>query len=133
MAAAKLSIVFDEERGEEPRYDPGSVLSGCAVFTPGAETTVNGVSLSVRWKTRGRGAGDSGEAWSGKEQIPEGGLVMEAGRTMSWRFRCQLPESPWSYTGKYVSIVWEVSVTLDVPWAKDPKAARTFILRPPPS
>ena len=133
MAAVKLAIVFDDERGEEPRYDPGSVLSGRAVFTSGAETTVDGASLSVHWKTRGRGVGDNGEAWSRKEAIPEGGRVVEAVQTMSWPFRCQLPESPWSYTGKYVSIVWEVSVTLDVPWARDPKAARTFILRPPPA
>ena len=132
MTGAKLAIVFDDEGGEEPRYEPGSALSGRAVFTPKAETTVNGVSLSVRWKTRGKGDDSSGEIWSKTEEIPEGSRVVEAGRTVSWPFRCQLPESPWSYTGKVFSIVWEVGVRLDVSWAVDPHAVREFTLHPPP-
>ena len=133
MSAGKLEIVFDGDRGEVPRVEPGSTLSGRAIFTPRAEAKVDGVSIAVGWKTRGKGNDDEKEVWSRKEEIPTEGRVVEASRTVSWPFRCQLPDSPWSYDGKIVSIYWEVTVRLDVPWAKDPCAKRAFVLRPPPA
>jgi hypothetical protein len=130
MSAGKLEIYFDGVPEGEPRFEPGSAISGKAVFTPSSETTLNSVKFSVGWVTRGRGAGDTGEAWSNTLYMPEGSRVFGPGQAVSWPFRCQLPESPWSYGGKYVVIAWEVGVQLDIPLARDPHAKRGFVLRP---
>jgi len=129
MADAKLAIVFDREGEKTPRFDPGAELSGRAVFTPDAEAKVKSVSFRVHWDVEG-GDAAGGEAWSHREDIPDANRVVEAGRTVSWSFRCKLPDSPWSFQGKIISIVWQVSVRLDVPWASDPKASRPFFLHP---
>lgn len=130
-SAGRLEVVLDGGGGEgAPVFEPGCEISGKAVFTAAADTTVAAVVFRVRWETRGKGNRTSGEAWSHREELPEQARLIEAGRTVSWPFRCLLPDQPWSYFGTIVSIVWEAGVSLDVPWAMDPKASCEFTLRP---
>ena len=134
-----IVIRFDEQDGEpEPRFLPGSIISGHVEFTPEAETEVQGITIEIGWRTEGKGNEDQETVWDFDEEFSEdvGNPTPEAsgarGIVKTWPFRCTLPGSPWSYTGKIVSIVWEVSVQMDVPWAMDIKASRRFIMRPVP-
>jgi hypothetical protein len=156
-----IVITFDEKDGEAvPRFVPGSVLSGNAAFAPKAETKVQGIAIEIGWRTEGKGNEDQETVWDHKEELAEdqrrlapeasgarfapallAPMASRAGQAMALPspgvavtrpFRCKLPDSPWSYAGKIVSIVWEVTVQLDIPWAKDIKAVRRFTLRPEP-
>ena len=134
-----IVITFDEQDGEpEPRFAPGSVISGNVSFTPEAETEVEGVTIAIGWRTEGKGNEDQETVWDHEEEFsrelerPAPEASGARGVTMTRPFRCKLPDSPWSYAGKIVSIVWEVSVQLDVPWAMDINASRRFIMRPVP-
>ncbi len=55
---------------------------------------------------------------------------MQKGRPVESEFRFQLPEQPWSYSGHYINIVWEIFVYVDVPLAGDPKFRQPFVVRP---
>jgi len=134
MADRDLIVIrFDEQDGEaEPRFAPGSVISGNVSFTPDAETEVQGVTIEIGWRTEGKGNEDQETVWDHEEEFSEDIGKPAPGIVKTWPFRFNLPGSPWSYTGKIVSIVWEVSVQLDVPWAMDIKASRRFIMRPVP-
>ena len=48
-------------------------------------------------------------------------------------FSFTAPQAPWSYAGHHISIIWEVTVTVDIPWSPDAAWSERIILRPPAS
>lgn len=118
--------------GELLKFRPGDVLAGRVIFTADRDLTVHGLDLFVAWKTEGRGNTDEMP-----EPLLEDELVLDpahqgisAGQSLTRAFRVTLPAEPWSYSGTVVSIVWSVTATLDVPWAKDPAVSKRFLVRP---
>lgn len=118
--------------GELLKFRPGDELAGRVIFTADRDLTVRGLDLFIAWKTEGRGNTDEMP-----EPLLEDDLVLDptnqgigAGQSLTRAFRVTLPAEPWSYTGTVVSIIWSVTATLDVPWAKDPAVSKPFLLRP---
>jgi hypothetical protein len=108
------------------RYEPGSTISGLAQLIPNEDVNARGVTVRLQWRTEGRG--DLNSATIGQTDIWQGNLVK--GRPVPGEFRFQLPLQPWSYSGHYINIVWEIVVFVDVPLASDPKFLQPFVMRP---
>jgi len=130
MANAAFQISF---RGGEPvsgtvRFDPGSRLEGLVQIMPAENIRAKRVIVRVGWHSEGRG--DQDKAMVGELQIAQGNLT--ANTPISQSFSLDLPPQPWSYTGFYVNIVWDVRVTIDVPLGSDVEALQRFIVAPRP-
>lgn len=129
---AQVNVQITLEGGEVAegwrRYRPGEEISGTAQITPAEDVRCNHVYIRAGWHTEGRGDGDGGRA--GEFDVFQGTLVAQ--ETRAWPFRFSLPAEPWSYAGHYINIVWDVSVDLDVPMARDVHHAERFILSPSP-
>lgn len=125
-----VEIILDGEQAGIPSYEPGARLSGRVRFTPGDAATVSAAFVGIDWSTRGKGNAHRSRSVQEKLAVPEGGQAVGAGQTVEWPFSCQLPQSPWSYTGQLISIVWEVAATVRVSWETDPDGVREFTLRP---
>ena len=126
-----VEIILDgAAAGAIPSYEPGATLTGHVRFTPDPGVTVGAVYVRVDWSPRGKGNTSRGPRKQEKLPMPEGGQAVEAGQTVEWPFSCRLPESPWSYAGQLISIVWEVTATVQVSWELDPDGVCEFTLRP---
>lgn len=108
------------------RYEPGSAISGVVLIVPNEDVKARKAAVRLRWRTEGRGDMDSESV--GETEIWQGNL--EKGRPVQGQFSFQLPQQPWSYSGHYINIVWEIFVYVDVSLASDPKFAVPFVMRP---
>lgn len=108
------------------RYEPGDVISGLVQIIPNKDTNSRGAAVRLQWRTEGRG--DTNSESIGETEIWQGN--MQKGRPVQGEFRFQLPQEPWSYSGHYINIVWEIFVYVDVPLAGDPKFSQPFVVRP---
>ena len=108
------------------RYEPGSPISGLVQIVPNQDVNARKAAVRLRWRTEGRGDMDSESI--GETEIWQGNLVK--GRPVQGQFSFQLPQQPWSYSGHYITIVWEIFVYVDVPLTGDPKFAVPFVVRP---
>ena len=130
MANAAFQISF---RGGEPtsgtvRFDPGSRLEGLVQIMPMENIRAKRVLVRVGWHTEGRG--DQDRATVGELQIAQGNLT--ANTPISQSFSLDLPREPWSFSGFYINIVWDVRVTVDIPLGTDLEAVQPFIVAPKP-
>jgi hypothetical protein len=128
MSNAAFQITF---RGGEPlsgtvRFDPGSRLEGLVQIIPAENIRAKRVLVRVGWHTEGRGDRNSGAV--GELQIAQGNLT--ANTPLAQSFSLDLPTSPWSFAGHYVSIIWLVRVTIDVPFGGDIEAMQPFVVAP---
>ncbi len=95
----------------------GGVVSGLLVLRPEKDVSVQASSVSLHWRTEGRGDVDSSEV----SKVDLGALGNLSPRDER-RFAFELPihpDGPISYDGKLIRVIWEVRVHLDVPWAWD--------------
>ncbi len=127
---AKADIDVSLHNGVEQfgalRYRPADTIQGSVAIYPDNDVKCNHLYVRLEWHTEGRGT-------RYREQIDEVDLYqgqLQNGMPQSFEFNFNLPEEPWSYEGHYISIVWAVTVQVDVPWSKDPKHAEPFLLRP---
>ena len=99
------------------RLAPGETM----VFTLARDSSAKAGPLTVQlgWFTEGRGTRDAAIAWS--EEIP--GLAPGTDQT----FEVVLPETPWSFSGKLVSISWRLEV-LDA--KRQPLVAISLLIAP---
>jgi hypothetical protein len=115
--------------GDFRRYEPGSAISGRVQIIPNEDiSNARSAAVKLRWRTEGRG--DLNSETLGEVEISKGALVK--GRPIERDFHFQLPLQPWSYTGYYISIVWEIIVYVDVSLDVDPNHVQPFILHPLP-
>lgn len=127
MAKADIEITYrDGSAGIIQTFAPGQTISGNVTVFP--DTTVNckHVYIWLAWHTEGRGTRYA-------EKIEELDVFqgeLQAGMPQHFEFDFRVPAEPWSYDGRYVSVVWEIQAQIDVPWAKDVKASLPFVLRP---
>ncbi|HZY90589.1 MAG TPA: hypothetical protein VFE78_37550 [Gemmataceae bacterium] len=95
-------VQLDDRRGP---YFPGDVLSGSYRLV-GEGTGLESVEVSVHWFTEGKGEEDLGVHHFEKRTRADGGGSTPA----SGRFSTRLPNSPLSYEGVLVKVVWRVNV-----------------------
>ncbi|MFZ0548491.1 MAG: hypothetical protein WAM60_23790 [Candidatus Promineifilaceae bacterium] len=108
------------------RYEPGSMISGLVQIVPNEDVNSRRAAVRLRWRTKGRG--DTNSESLGETEIWQGNL--QQGRPIQKDFSFQLPNQPWSYSGHYINIVWEIFVFVDIPFASDPKFVQPFVMRP---
>ena len=126
MAVIQLELRGGTDEGGVRRYAPGETLVGMAEVTPDREGRCNGVVARLAWRTEGRGEVERGTA--SEELLYSGDLAL--GVPLVRDFSLAVPDAPWSYAGRYVSVVWEVTVLVDVPWARDLASSERIIVRP---
>jgi hypothetical protein len=105
-----FTIELDRPGG---RYRAGEIVSGAVLFTNIGES-VRGVDLKLRWFTSGKGNTDHDDVRT--ERLP---IVALGGRARA-RFALSLPPGPVSYAGPIITVAWELVVSVDVAWARDP-------------
>lgn len=112
--------------GQSRVVHPGDVISGTVEIQPDSPVECRGVDIKIGWHTEGKGDRDEGIGerieLPAQELRPEDPLVQP--------FEYTLPDSPWSYNGHHINIVWAIEVKVDVPWATDLNAEERFVLKP---
>lgn len=104
------SIELDQEDG---RLRPFDELSGSVRWD--GEAPADGAELRLFWITAGRGTEES--MVIARQPIGPGG----------GRFRFELPDAPYSFSGTLVSVRWALELVVD---DDEVAAARDFILSP---
>jgi hypothetical protein len=117
------------EPGTLPRYHPGDGVTCAVGIQVDHDVTSSDVAIQLRWRTEG--PGNTNEKVVGEERL--GQQLLMALDTVTHKATFRIPEdAPISYESKYVSIVWEVHVTLDIPWKIDPKHDEPVMVLPAP-
>ncbi|MCX7400032.1 MAG: hypothetical protein NT138_20370 [Planctomycetales bacterium] len=124
MSKCQISITFDRS---DRIYYGGETVRGTVRLLVDEQTKSNGVKLTHRWKTHGRGNSDSGLP---DEIILVEPRILQAGEQLEFPFAITSPSHPVTYRGHLVYIDHYVRVDVDVPWAKNPCAEEEYELRP---
>jgi hypothetical protein len=124
MSKCQISITFDRS---DRIYYGGESVSGQVRLLVDQQTKSNGVKLTHRWKTHGRGNADSGPI---EEIVLVEPRTLQAGEQFEFPFAVTSPTHPITYRGHLVYIDHYIRVDVDVPWARDPFAAEEYELRP---
>lgn len=127
---SKVDIDIQISGGEStyaaPLFRPGETVSGTVTLFPNEKISFRSIVIQLKWHTEGRGT--RFEDIVEEVNVFEGEL--EQSMPASHEFRFVMPDQPWSYEGHYVSVVWGVSVKIDIPRAKDIHATANIILEP---
>ncbi|HEX2254186.1 MAG TPA: hypothetical protein VHQ65_13025 [Thermoanaerobaculia bacterium] len=102
-AQAGLPEVRIELEAGRTAYEPGQEVRGTAWWR--LERPAVGVALHLRWTTAGRGDEDSELVRT--LELPAGGA---AGRAP---FQMRLPDGPYSFSGKLVSLTWHLELVAE--------------------
>jgi hypothetical protein len=107
-------------------YEPGDEIAGTAEIEVDQDVECRSLWVRLIWHTEGRGDQDVGKI----DEIDIFGGRLSPGAPVRSDFRFRLPREPWSYAGRYVTIVWAIEITVDVPMARDPVHRQAFVMRP---
>ena len=124
MSTCDIVIEFDRPNRE---YRGAELVSGTASIGVHENVRCGGIQLARCWRTHGRGNADHGEMTT---ESLSGECILSAGDTLRLPFSFQAPREPATYHGHYLSIDHYVKVTVDVPWALDPKAEENYVVLP---
>jgi hypothetical protein len=108
----RVEVVLD---GTERRFRPGDTVSGRARWS--LESPPRVVMARLFWRTSGRGTADL-------KVVDEVRFESPAARGEQ-PFRFKLPASPYSFSGKLISLVWAVEVVTE---PSDTSAHEDFVL-----
>lgn len=113
MADADIQFVLkDALPGSVPCFTPGAVLRGALRIVPtSGALRCSHLWVCLEWHTEGSAETES--AVPSRSDLFQGELP--AGEARELPFRLDLPESPWSYSGHHVSIVWRLFAELVIP------------------
>jgi hypothetical protein len=130
VANANIRLLLDgTPDGDIARGQPGARLRGTVQVRPsGGDVKCSHLFVRAKWHTEGRGTRNEGVG--AQADVFQG--ILPGGEVSTFPFDLPLPKEPWSYAGRYVSIVWAVEVDVDVPWSTNPRHGRPFVLRPEP-
>ena len=98
--SSPLSIEIEEQR---TGFRPGETLAGTLRWQ--LEQPSNSVELRLFWFTEGRGDRDVGIARTLRYE--------HVGREGSERFELELPEGPYSFSGRLISLRWALELVVD--------------------
>lgn len=107
-------------------FEPGETISGNVVVQPDRSVECRNLAVRLIWFTEGRG--DVASDQLAETSLTQGRLVPEM--VVEGAFQFQLPQQPWSYSGRLVSVVWAIEVNVDVPMAADLTHRERFRVRP---
>ncbi|MFO1001947.1 MAG: hypothetical protein U0936_16550 [Planctomycetaceae bacterium] len=124
MSKCQISITFDRS---DRIYYGGETVSGKVRLLVDQQTKSNGVKLTHRWKTHGRGNSDSGPP---EEIVLVEPRTLQAGEQFEFPFAVTSPTHPVTYRGHLIYVDHYIRVDVDVPWARDPFAEEEYELRP---
>lgn len=94
-----MEVVLDEGRAA---FLPGEELRGAAAWR--LETAPESLALRLFWYTQGKGTQDVGIADS---------LELPPSTEGRREFRFRLPEGPYSFSGKLISLLWAVELVAE--------------------
>jgi hypothetical protein len=122
MSVPDVNIKLD---GQHRIYRPGEILSGQYAWDVEPPAAAAKVELSVLWRTEGKGEEDIGVHFFDAIDLPAQAAGNER-RTA--RFATQLPNSPLTYDGAIVKLLWCVRVRLFLRDGREVVAERAFQL-----
>jgi hypothetical protein len=97
-----MNVIQAGLRENRTSYNPADTLSGAIRWESDEE--VRAVEVRLIWFTRGKGTGDVGlvaaETWD------------HPGKSGVQSFSFTLPEEPWSFTGRLITLTWAVEAVL---------------------
>ena len=123
MSKCDLMIVFDRA---DRTYRPGEEIAGEVHVTVNKDLQCDRLLFQHFWQTHGRGNTATGT--KANQLLDQG--EWRAGQTFSHRFSVTAPNGPPTYRGHYLNIDHYVSLTVDIPWARDAKVKEEYILLP---
>lgn len=123
----ELTLRGDAVEDGGRRYDPGSTVRGWARLTPDGSVNARRAVARLQWHTEGRG--DRDQACCDEVELARGPLV----EPLVQSFMLTVPQQPWSYTGHYINIIWQVVVVVDIPHAFDVSAQEQVVVAPRPA
>jgi hypothetical protein len=97
-----VDVIDIRPGGDRDAYAPGETLTGTDSWQLDAPAT--GVEVRLFWYTRGKGTTDV--------QVVKAQHFDSAGTTGKRPFRWVLPEEPYSFSGKLISLVWAVEAVV---------------------
>ena len=128
MADIEVRLILQggEADGGVHGYEPDSTVGGTVQLVTGQDVRCERVLVSIGWHTEGRGDRDA--ATVDEVELCRGPLSMNTSSTHG--FELTLPDQPWSYAGHYINIIWEVTVTVAIPFARDVKRTEPIVVVP---
>jgi hypothetical protein len=128
MAGVKFNISLMGEAYDVGyiSFQPNETIRGTLSVFPEEDLECKHLYVRLLWHTEGRGTTYINTV----EEFDLYQGTLRNGLPSSYEFTFTLPDQPWSYSGHYISIVWKVEAQVDLAWAKDPKEAAVFVLRP---
>ena len=124
MSSCQIIITFDRP---DRVYFGGEAVRGVAKVIVNEDTKGNGIRLTHRWRTHGRGNAESGPQ---EVSLLAPAQQLMAGEQMEFPFEVTAPTYPVTYRGHLIFLDHYVRVDVDVPWARNPWAEEEYILRP---
>lgn len=123
MSSCDLELALDRP---DRRYKVGETITGMVGVKVNADCTCNGLTVTLQWRTHGKGNRATGTAI--------GGVVYKgpwkAGERHVHPFEFKLPRGPVTYHGHDLNVDWYVTATADLPWALDPRAEVDLVASP---
>lgn len=122
LSKCDLELVLDKKAS----YRPGETVQGMVGVTVNKACTCRGLTVTLRWRTHGRG----NRAFGGDVTVPLFEGEWTAGERHIHPFELRIPEGgPQTYHGELLNVDWQVRATADIPWAFDPVAEEDIEVR----
>lgn len=122
---ADIQIRF-KRGGDVLQYQPGDMLEADIEVRSENTITCRDIVVAVGWHTEGKGDRNSGRSYVD----PLGVTEIVPGIPITHQFSCRLPNTPYSYEGELIRIVWALTVKVDIAMMPDMTESRPFILQP---
>ena len=91
----------------KPVFRPGDVLECECTVNAQEPIELQAVETSVVWRTEGKGEEDMGVHFFDRRNKAD---VRDGDLGTLYRFKTQLPNSPLSYDGKLIKIIWVIRI-----------------------
>lgn len=127
----QLFVTFKLDGGEVDaegfrRYRPGELLKGLVEVEAREDIRSRSVTLEFGWHTEGKGSRNSEVV--DRKSLASGSL--RARQSVGDQFVFEVPRSPWSFAGHFITIIWALTVKVDVPMGRDIAVSQPFIVDP---
>lgn len=124
MSKCEISIKFDRD---DRTYRGGETVGGVARIRANEDFSCGGIRLLHYWQTHGQGNSDCSDY---QRQRLSDSCELQSGQTLELPFQFTADCHPLTYHGHLINLDQYVRVSVDVPWALDPKREEEYILRP---
>jgi hypothetical protein len=115
--SGRIAVVL---AGDRAAFRPGEAVAGAADWR--LEAAPERVEVRLFWYTQGKGTQDVG--------IVDRQTFERPGQEASQGFRFRLPEGPYSFSGKLISLAWAVEVVAEAAGGEGEVARREIVVSP---